>query len=134
MDGYIYRNVVSYNSNNETKLMDNISLNSNNGSLTSDSSLTNECSICFNKLNKNIVITSCNHQYHANCLSKWIVKNNGKIIYCPLCNGYLSLKDIEYKSVKFYDREDYIYKKYKLTDNNDNDDINNASCFCCNIL
>lgn len=41
-----------------------------------------ECSICFEKINKNdIEKTSCSHYYHSECIEKWLDKKGT----CPLC-------------------------------------------------
>lgn len=45
----------------------------------------NNCSICLKKfkINEWIHKTACNHTYHLNCLSQWILKNSDP--NCPLC-------------------------------------------------
>lgn len=41
-----------------------------------------EPSINSNNQESNSVVGSCNHAYHYECISKWIIKNKN----CPLCN------------------------------------------------
>ena len=45
--------------------------------------LLSECCICLENYNKNeeIVILSCNHNYHKACILKWLKDNNS----CPQC-------------------------------------------------
>ena len=45
----------------------------------------NNCSICLKKfkINEWIHKTACNHTFHLNCLSQWILKNSDP--NCPLC-------------------------------------------------
>jgi hypothetical protein len=48
---------------------------------TSNEILEDNCSICLSKENKEIMILSCNHNFHSECLRQWL-KNNKK---CPIC-------------------------------------------------
>jgi hypothetical protein len=41
----------------------------------------NECSICLETLNKNIISTNCKHKFHIKCLKKWTNISNS----CPCC-------------------------------------------------
>lgn len=42
-----------------------------------------ECAICLNILDKNVVKTICNHKFHYKCLYRWnLIKNE-----CPLCRN-----------------------------------------------
>jgi hypothetical protein len=43
--------------------------------------LKDDCSICLNKENKEIMILNCNHNFHSDCLQKWLVKSKK----CPIC-------------------------------------------------
>lgn len=54
-----------------------------------------ECSICLEKINKNIRKTKCNHEFHQKCLDKWIENNNT----CPDCRYILSYGKI-FKNLK----------------------------------
>ncbi len=49
---------------------------------------TNECSICLQKIqvNESYTILFCQHEYHYDCISAWIMKN----ATCPLCNHTIS--------------------------------------------
>ena len=60
-----------------------------NNSLESDKhhSINETCSICLEDItNINSSITKCNHQFHSNCLIKWIIIGNQ---HCPLCRTKL---------------------------------------------
>jgi hypothetical protein len=46
------------------------------------------CSICLEPIRMNGIKTSCNHQYHKNCIKKWINLNHRS---CPLCREDLFL-------------------------------------------
>jgi hypothetical protein len=50
---------------------------------TSNELLEDNCSICLNKENKEIMILPCNHNFHSDCLRQWL-KNNNK---CPICRS-----------------------------------------------
>ena len=53
---------------------------------------TNECSICYDIVNKNnnCVITECGHCFHTTCLMKNVALNG---YGCPLCRRSLSKED-----------------------------------------
>lgn len=47
-------------------------------------SMTEQCAICLS--DENLLegfITTCNHQFHVDCLEKWIAKHNS----CPMCRS-----------------------------------------------
>ena len=50
-----------------------------------DSRYCDMCVICLDKFNKNeeIVLLDCEHNYHKNCIQKWLYEYNNK---CPMCN------------------------------------------------
>ena len=48
---------------------------------TSNEILEDNCSICLNKENKEIMILNCNHNFHSECLIRWLMKNKK----CPIC-------------------------------------------------
>ena len=51
----------------------------------------NCCSICFETLkNKSCRKLICNHQFHINCIDKWLSKNNS----CPICRHVLENEKI----------------------------------------
>jgi len=47
--------------------------------------MNDECSICLDKLDKNIFILKCNHKFHKECLSRWLNVNPS----CPLCRSII---------------------------------------------
>lgn len=47
----------------------------------------NECSICLEINNYKIITTNCNHEFHEECLSKWIKISKT----CPLCRKNLDI-------------------------------------------
>ncbi len=50
-------------------------------------SISDECPICCDNLNKNILITTCcRHAFCRDCLNQWRVRNNT----CPCCRAYIS--------------------------------------------
>ena len=52
------------------------------------------CSICFDKLENNILKTPCNHYFHQNCLDEWIAKNlNNKEQNCPNCRKVFNINN-----------------------------------------
>ena len=36
--------------------------------------MDDECSICLEVMNSDLVILSCNHKYHQKCIFKWLRK------------------------------------------------------------
>lgn len=52
-----------------------------------------ECGICWRELigNNNILITACNHRFHANCFINNIHETN--IYTCFICNNNLMIED-----------------------------------------
>jgi len=57
----------------------------------SNEELEDNCSICLNKENKEIMILKCNHNFHSECLQRWFV-NNKK---CPICRKELIMNDYD---------------------------------------
>ena len=49
------------------------------------------CSICLEKFNLNdeIVVLSCNHEFHRLCAKEWFLQNIGKKQTCPNCRNNL---------------------------------------------
>lgn len=65
--------------------------------------MCDNCSICFDEIgNKNLVITDCNHKFHAKCYSSFILKSGINSI-CPLCrnDNLFSLKPEKRTKEKF---------------------------------
>lgn len=58
------------------------------------------CSICFEKLvSKETRIVHCGHEFHHNCIEKWLEKKNS----CPLCRGLIDHKIIIDDSIQVED-------------------------------
>lgn len=59
----------------------------------------NDCIICLEKLDKNIVVLSCKHRYHYDCIKAWMekIKDDKKI--CPICSN----KDTEIVNIEKYE-------------------------------
>ena len=61
-----------------------------NGEILENNNLN--CSICFDKLENNILKTPCDHYFHQNCLDEWIAKNlNNKEQNCPICRKVFNI-------------------------------------------
>ena len=75
-----------------------------------------ECIICLETLQQNIVTLSCNHKFHYECINEWSSKNNRNINFplCPLCRSKEEIINIENFKIK-----KNKYKKLKC---------------CCNII
>ena len=46
-----------------------------------------DCSICLEPLDGEIVTTPCAHTFHSGCIQDWLLR--GVAVRCPLCNGDL---------------------------------------------
>lgn len=53
-----------------------------------------ECSICLEKLKKEIAHTSCNHFFHYQCIGNWINRNNYTSVCCPICCQLFEIKNV----------------------------------------
>ena len=55
-------------------------------------SFTHECSICYEVIRNdaNIIITKCNHTFHASCIASHLLTRCGNYQYCPICRAHLS--------------------------------------------
>lgn len=53
-----------------------------------------ECSICLEKLKKEIAHTSCNHFFHYQCIGNWINRNNYNSVCCPICSQLFEIKNV----------------------------------------
>ena len=51
----------------------------------------NDCSICLENINKDDYKLNCNHIFHKNCISQWLIKSSN----CPLCRSHVDA-DIRY--------------------------------------
>ena len=58
--------------------------------------MENECLICLENLDNNIVVLSCPHKkhYHYNCLLAWIIKAKCFTKPCLLCNNNVEIINI----------------------------------------
>jgi len=73
-----------------------------------------ECSICLDIIQYDrCMMTSCNHMYHANCLTAWY--NMGRV-NCPLCRRVQSIE----------------YSEPNHLNNNLNNEINNLTNYLNN--
>ena len=45
----------------------------------------NECLICLDKLENNLVVLSCGHIYHYNCIQEWMNKKKIPNRICTIC-------------------------------------------------
>jgi len=74
------------------------------------------CGICLEKNDKNIVIIECNHKYHFHCLMELSIRSSSK---CPLCRKEFKSPDIyiisNEKDKEIEELNDYI----ALLQNND---------------
>lgn len=84
--------------------------------------MTDECIICLEELEKNIVTLSCGHKYHLKCIREWsnIKKKSNRL--CTICNV-----DNEIINIEKYEEEDEekheIYRKKPF-----------INILCCTIL
>jgi hypothetical protein len=55
--------------------------------------IIHECGICWRELtgNNNIIITACNHRFHANCFIRNIHETN--VFTCFICNNNIMIED-----------------------------------------
>ena len=51
-----------------------------------DKKINDDCSICINELDNNVVKTKCNHFYHKDCINELINHGHDK---CPYCRNEL---------------------------------------------
>ena len=81
----IYTNQINDNEIDIEKNIKNINynkiFNKLENKIYSDFDNNNNCSICIETLNENIVSLKCGHKFHFNCIKEWIYLNNN----CPLC-------------------------------------------------
>jgi len=45
------------------------------------------CAICLSTITSNepCRVTTCNHEFHADCIMKWWTKEVGRVVDCPVC-------------------------------------------------
>ena len=71
--------------------------------------MTNECPICLDTMENNIITTTCNHTFHKECFEHWAKYKNS----CPLCrlSFYKTYSCNSYRfglKYKIWINEDYI--------------------------
>ena len=65
------------------------------------------CSICLEKIDKNLLKLSCNHFFQKLCIDKWIETCNYKF-KCPICRKkYISLRNNDFIEMSSFNY-DYI--------------------------
>ena len=81
LEGLINQNNNSINSHLSEEELNNIKEEKYNKDLFE----TKMCSICYKDYitDENLKILNCNHYFHSDCISKWLLSYNSK---CPLCN------------------------------------------------
>ena len=82
-DRYIEELNKFYEKNNEINVIKNLNSNSKLHLCKKEV----ECSICLQKIKINDIvrITSCKHQFHSNCIDRWLEEKP----FCPLCKTNL---------------------------------------------
>ena len=56
---------------------------------------TNNCGICYQKFDTQVIKLPCNHYFHVECFSQYISSNlNQNIILCPYCVRRYSIKNL----------------------------------------
>jgi len=89
-----------------------------------------ECSICLDIIQSDrCMMTSCNHMYHANCLTAWY--NMGRR-NCPLCRRVQSIGNNETNYLNNYlnNETNYLNNETNYLNNeinNENNEINNEN-------
>ncbi len=74
---------------------------------------TSECDICFNEINGNTILTSCNHQF-CSCTYKWFVQMHQST--CPSCRSQCTIKVIDRNYIDDGKRKIYGNKTDIITD------------------
>ena len=101
-----------------------------------DFDIGDSCAICFESLkfdgNEDIMITSCGHRYHKDCIGKWLSKSTK----CPYCNRNLTgqrcdlfISEETYNQARNNNGHQHIHNNPMLNQNNNpfffNDAFNN---------
>lgn len=80
--------------------------------------LVNNCTICFDEVDKNSSQLTCKHKFHSNCLNEWIRHGNN---ICPNCRKIINenrprinpiLENINYVRAEFFPSEDNYWNDY----------------------
>ena len=51
---------------------------------------SDSCSICLKKFNKNNITIACGHQFHSQCILKWMENKKN----CPICRVNLKFSKV----------------------------------------
>ena len=82
-----------------------------------------ECSICLDIIQYDVCTTSCNHMYHANCLTAWY--NMGRV-NCPLCRAVQIDENYQNNNENYQNNnENYQNNNENYQNNNENNNENN---------
>lgn len=85
------RFLLERKSNYEKELLNNI-IDHNLFSVTEEEIINIErenCTICFEKMNTDIIKTVCNHYFHTKCLKQWLESSDNENKNCPVCRSNL---------------------------------------------
>ena len=86
------RSIIPTDTTDTTDTTDqSVTIHKNHINLTSDTIVTiqkslNECSICLEVNNNQIIKTDCNHEFHEKCFFEWM-KNSAT---CPICRKQIN--------------------------------------------
>lgn len=114
LNNYVEKEKVKLENNKIVKLLNELNTQKNSEICKTLLRENLECSICHDSIHDSLIITSCYHGFHSECLSKWndMYKNN-----CPMCrneNTSISYK-FEYNSEKDKENPKYIYNENMRT-------------------
>ncbi len=90
----------------------------------------NECSICFNSMIKtnSIEKLSCDHNFHSECINKWLINNNT----CPLCRKVINKSEI---NIPIIFSEIIVVSNIEITNNNiSSSDTGNIFIYTINFI
>lgn len=86
---YQYRNFIP--SNRHVILLTNINSSMVIADDIEEQRLIDECSICHDVLETNVIKTECEHIFHKSCVISWINSGQNQSLKCPICRTRLSL-------------------------------------------
>ena len=58
-----------------------------------------ECLICFENLENEICLLSCNHKFHLSCIKNWISKTNSYSNICCICEKRCEIINISNNNI-----------------------------------
>lgn len=91
---------------------------------------TENCVICLEKVDKNIVTLECKHKFHFHCLMELSLHSSSK---CPLCRNNYESADVS-KIVTNKDKEIKDLKEYVRLLQNENDALTDNNNELKNII